>query len=243
MSAYFALYLFIPVLNAGVHQIPKRNIQKFLILVLVGIGILDHLIPTDDAFRLTGGNSPIWLMILYLFGAYIKKYNVKEKITRFQSLLGFFIAIALTILSKVIIRLVTVRMFGVIKYDDIWISYTSITIIFASLFLFLFFLNIRIGDTAQKAIMLLAPATLGVYLIHVHPLVFEYILKDAFVSFAHTSGLLMIVYTLAVTLIIFLLCAVIDLLRIQLFKLLRVAQLCESVNRYVARLFSKVSEE
>ena len=243
MSAYFALYLFIPVLNAGVHQIPKRNIQKFLILVLVGIGILDHLIPTDDAFRLTGGNSPIWLMILYLFGAYIKKYNVKEKITRFQSLLGFFIAIALTILSKVIIRLVTVRMFGVIKYDDTWISYTSITIIFASLFLFLFFLNIRIGDTAQKAIMLLAPATLGVYLIHVHPLVFEYILKDAFVSFAHTSGLLMIVCTLAVTLIIFLLCAVIDLLRIQLFKLLRVAQLCESVNRYVVRLFSKVSEE
>ena len=235
MSAYFALYLFVPVLNAGVRQIPQKNLQKFLILILFGIGILDRaLLHPREIFR-----PAIWLMILYLFGAYIRKYNVKEKITARKSLLFFLATIALTLLSKVVIRFVTGRFLGEVKYDDFLIAYPAITMILASVFLLLFCLNLKISNTARKMIMVFSPATLGIYLIHVHPLVFEYIFKDAFVSFAHQPCILMIAYTLAATLVIFLLCAAIDLLRIQLFKLLRVAALCETVNGHIATLYEK----
>lgn len=136
----------------------------------------------------------------------IKKYNVSEKITAFKSLLGFFAMIVLTFASKIIIRLLTERIFGQAKFENVFISYISITIFLSAVFLFLFCLNIKISDAASKPIYFLAPVSLGVYLIHVHPLVFEFLLKDAFASFANKPLAIMVLYVLVAALLIFAVC-------------------------------------
>ena len=242
ISSYFALFFFIPILNTAIDHISQKTLEKFLLVILIGICVIDCIIPID-AFVFNDGYSPIWLIVLYLFGAYIKKYDLKRKITAFKSILGFFAMIILTFLSKLIIHFATKNIFGEVKLDGTFISYTSITITLSSIFMFLFCLNVKISNFSQKVIKLFSPATLGVYLIHVHPLVFQNIMRDAFISFLHKPLLVTVAYVFTATLVIFLLCSVIDLIRIQFFKLIRVGRLCEIIDNKITGLYLKVFKE
>ncbi len=242
ISCYFALFFFIPILNSAIEHIPQKTLEKFLIVILIGVGVIDCVIPID-AFVVDRGYSTIWLIVLYLFGAYIKKYDLKQKITASKSILGFFAMIILTFLSKIIIYFGTKNILGQVKYDNTFISYISITIVLAAVFMFLFCLNIKISNFSKKVISFFYPATLGVYLIHVQPLIFRYIMKDAFISFADKSLIVMIVGVITVALAIFLLCSVIDLIRIQFFKLLRVDRLCVFIDNKITGLYLKVFKE
>lgn len=239
VSAYFALFFVIPVLNAAIHNISEKTFKKVLLVILIGICVVDCTVPKDP-FVIASGYSPIWLMILYLFGAYIRKYDLKQKITASQSALAFWAVIILTFLSKFCIRFATKMLFGQVKLDNTFISFVSITIVLASVFLFLFCLNVKIRDSSKKVIGFFSPTTLSVYLIHVHPVVFVYIIKDAFVSFASKPLALMPLYILAATLVIFLLCSAIDLVRIQFFKLIKMDRLCEIIGSKITRIYQKV---
>ncbi len=241
ISSYFAMFFFIPFLNTAINNISKQTYTKFLLVILIGICVVGCISPID-AFVLNNGYSAIWLIIVYLFGAYIKKYELSKKITALKGLIGFFVMILLTFLSKVIISILTYIVLGEAKYDGIFISYVSITIFLAAVFLFLFCLNIKVGSFASKLIFFISPVSLGVYLIHVHPLVFDFIMKDAFALLTHKSVLIMLLGILAATVLIFVVCAVIELIRIQLFKLVRINKLCEFADKKVNTIYLKVFE-
>jgi surface polysaccharide O-acyltransferase-like enzyme len=236
VTSYFGLFFFIPFLNAGIHQMPKRKLRNFLLLVLIAVGILDCTF-AKDAFEIKQGYSPIWLMILYVFGAYIKKYNVKEKTTALKSGIGFLLTVMLTFLSKAVIHFATKHLLGTAKYDGIFFSYASVTVLLSSVFLLLFCLNIKASAFSEKVILFFAPATLGVYLIHAHPIVFEYLLKGAFIFLIHKPAAVMVLYVLAATPVIFTLCSVIERMRIRLFQWINAGKLCEIAEQKLSRLF------
>ena len=231
ITSYFVMYLFIPLLNKLVDHISRQTYKNILIILLVACSI-DCIVPIN-IFLLKDGYSALWLSIVYLFGAYIRKYDVFKKITAFKSLLGYCAMILLTFASKYIIYISTKNIFGQAKFENTFISYISITILFAAIFLLLFCLNIKIGDSVSKLICFLSPAALGVYLIHVHPLVFGFIIKDAFVSFVQKPPMGMILYVLITTLSIYVVCTVIELLRIKFFELIKVYKFCEMIDSKV----------
>ncbi len=239
ISSYFALFFFIPFLNTAIEHISEQTYKKFLIIVLIAVCCLDGIIPTD-AFQLNGGYSVIWLIIVYLFGAYIKKYNLAQKITALKSILGFFTMIIITFISKLGIHFLTKLILGQVKYDGILISYTSITILLSAVFLFLFFLNIKVNNKISKFVIFFSPATLGVYLIHVHPLVFKYIIKDMFVPLVNKPVIIMIACVLVGTFGIFIICSIIELLRIQFFKLIKINKLSEIIENKTNRIYIKI---
>ena len=241
-STYFALFFLIPILNAAINNISKKTFEKFLLVILVGVCIVDCVIPKDP-FVFNNGYSVIWLMLLYFFGAYIRKYDLKEKITASKSALAFAILIVLTWLSKICIHYATKMILGEAMLDDTFVSYISITIVLAAVSLFLFCLNVKINNVFQKVVLFFAPATFGVYLIHVHPLVFQFVIKDAFVGFADKMLVLMPACVLAAAVAIFLLCSVIDLARIQFFKLIRIDRLCEIIENKVRKCWSRIFKD
>ncbi len=243
VSAYFALYFFIPFLNKAIENVSQQTYKKLLIVALIGVccfGPVLYKVFYIDTFTLDNGYSAIWLMIVYLFGAYIKKYNLREKITASGGILGFFAMIILTFAFRIIVYFATERIFGQPKYYDILVSYVSVTILLSAVFLFLFCLNVKISAAAGKVIAFLSPAALGVYLIHVHPLIFEGILKNAFVGFTEKSLVLMLVYALLATLAIFVICTAIELLRIRFFKLIKIDGLCVFIENKLNGLYLKV---
>ena len=246
VSAYFALFFLIPILNKAIENISQQTHKKFLIVALIGVccfGPVLYKVFYIDTFTLDNGYSAIWLIIVYLFGAYIKKYNLREKITASGSVLGFFAMIILTFAFRIIVYFATERIFGQARYYDILVSYVSVTILLSAVFLFLFCLNVKIGAAAEKVIAFLSPAALGVYLIHVHPLVFEGILKNAFVGFAEKSLVLMLACALLATLAIFVICTAIELLRIQLFKLIKVKVWSEKIENKLSSMYLRIFEK
>ena len=240
VSSYFALWVFIPFLNKAINSLSQQTYKKVLLLILFAVCFIDCIV-TTDAFNLNNGYSAIWLMIVYLFGAYIRKYNIFEKMTSFKCIVGYFSMIILTFVSKIAIRFVTIDLLGQAKYENTFISYISITILLSAIFLMMFCLKIKINNIASKLICFIAPASLGIYLIHVHPLVFNNIINNAFVSFADKSPITMTFFVIVASLGIFVLCAIIELLRIQIFKLIKINKLSEFIaakmNGFCLRVF------
>ena len=242
ISAYFMLLFFIPLLNQVASSITQATYKKFLIVILIVVCLIDRVIPVDS-FALSSGYSPAWLILVYLLGAYLRKYRPHERITAAQGALGFFAMILLTFLSKLFIYYTTKSIFGHVKYEDTFISYTSITIVMAAIFLFALCMNVKVGTFAKKIIGFFAPMTLGVYLIHVQPLVFGYVIQDAFAPLAQQHPAVMVGCVLAWALTIFLLCSGIDLMRIRLFKLARVDRVCQMAENKIMGLYRKVFKE
>lgn len=242
VSSYMGMMLFIPFINPAINSISKETFTKILFIVLFVGGVVDCLMQRK-AFTLNRGYSTVWLLIVYLFGAYIKKFNIQEKITVLKSLLGFFAAVTVTFISKFVIFYFTEKVCGKVMNDNVFVSYRSITILLAAVFLLLFCLNVRVCGFGEKIISLLSPLALGIYLIHVHPMVFKYIFKNAFVSFADKSPIIMLLCVFAATTVVFMVCALIEWIRIKLFKLIKVGKLCEIIDNKFNGLYLKVFKD
>lgn len=91
-------------------------------------------------------------------------------------------------------------------------------------------LEAEIRKKTEKLINYITPAALGVYLIHTHPLVFNKLMKDIAMPLVNHGTAAMIFGSIAMALTVFIICIVIDLLRIQLFKLIRINVLCKKLD-------------
>ena len=242
VSAYFALFFVIPFLNKAVENISRQTYKKFLLLVLAAVCVLEC-VTRRDPFFIGLGYSPIWLIIVYLFGAYIRKYNLAQKISAGKSRLGFFAAITATFISEIVLYFLTERVLGQPKGYDMLLSYTSITVFLSAVFLFLFCLNVKINSLTSKIIGIFSPAALGVYLIHVHPYVFNNILSGSCAELANKPLVIMLVGVFLVTLGVFVACSIVDLLRIQLFKLIKVKVWSEKIENKLSSMYLRIFEK
>lgn len=112
-----------------------------------------------------------------------------------------------------------------------YLTYTSPFVVLSAIFLFIFFSKLKFGKKTEKFINYITPAALGVYLIHTHPLVFNKLMKDIAMPLVNYGTAAMIFGSVAMALAVFIICIVIDLLRIQLFRLIRINALCKSSTK------------
>lgn len=241
LSSYFALFLFVPILNVAIEHISPKVFRNILLVVLLMLCTASVVFP-GDTFLLNGGYSAFWLIIMYLFGAYIKKYEMHTKITASKSIFGFFIMTAASLVVKMAIYTGTEIIFGKPVLKD-FVSYTSVTVVLAAVFLLLFCLNLKVNKVVQKAVGILAPVSLGVYLIHVHPFVYKYILGGAFKSFLQIPVPIMVICTLLATVPVYLACAAIEWLRIQIFKLIHIDKACVFLENKITSTYAKIFKE
>lgn len=235
LSAYFGMYLLLPVLNIAIAALTRVMFKRFLVIVLIFMSVIPTIINKDPYF-LSKGYSVLWLCILYLLGGYIKVYKVEEKISAKKCIFLAGLIATLTFFSKVIIEYSSKRIFGEIRYGETLISYTSPTIVLYAVLLLLFFSQITICPVFRKLIKITGPATVAVYMIHSHEILKSRLLQDKLLGLLDYNGICMGVLILIVGLTVFSACVAIDLVRIQLFKLCRVRNLCVKCESYFDRL-------
>lgn len=225
ISSYFGLLIFVPMLNVVMEHTDKRTITYVLTSIFVLLCFLPLLLMTDP-YSLSSGYSLIWLSILYLTGAYLHKYKIADSIANKWLYFTLFGAFLLTLLSKFVIGWLTLRIFSARTFDDLLISYVSPTIVVIGICLLLLCSKLTIKPVFVKVIQLAAPATLGVYLIHVNHVVWNHWIADFAVSFLNHNVFVMVLLILLAALTIYVVCTAIELLRQKLFVLLRVHKLC-----------------
>lgn len=225
MTSYFMMYLFVPMMNKFADAANKKVFTATIGVILVLT--TGSLMIKQDGFRLNDGYSPIWLMVMYLVGAYMKKFNVGAKMKKWLALLLYVISS----LCSFILCVFSKKLLKIMLGNDIsYLSYTSPFVVLSAIFLFIFFSKLKFGKKTEKLINYITPAALGVYLIHTHPLVFNKLMKDIAMPLVNHGTAAMIFGSVAMALAVFIICIVIDILRIQLFRLIRINALCKKLD-------------
>ena len=220
MTAYFALLIISPLLNAGIDNINKRVGYVTLILMYVVFALFPSLLRIDP-FALGAGYSFIWLTLLYIAGGIFKKFEVFKNIPFYFGLIVYF----LTYLIEYIL---------VVNHIKGYLSYTSFLTVLGAVGLLQAFSKIKINRAKiQKTVRIMGEASLAVYLIHVHPLIWNKFMKNyGYKSkFTETTQIAPVFFKILLgALLIYLICTAIELIRMGIFKLIRYKKLLKGID-------------
>jgi hypothetical protein len=92
------------------------------------------------------------------------------------------------------------------------------------------FSKINFGNSWKKIITFFAPITFGVYLIHEEPLIRDNFINGRFKEYLQFNPVVMVLLVLGTAFAIWLVCSLIDKLRLKLFEVLKVKQLASNIE-------------
>lgn len=219
ISAYICLYILAPLINSFVEKASQQSLGRYIIFFYLFSTIYGYLLLSKE---FNEGMSMISLIGIYLTGTYLRRYRLN--ITSFRpstDLLVYFSLGLLLLICNVILLLtgITKSLYG----------YLNPLVILSSIYLFLFFSKINIGH--KKWINYVAASAFAVYLFHMHPLIYGTYQKTC--TAINALG----VWTLPAVILlftgIFVLCTLIDHIRIVLFR---------SISNISTRLIKRFKE-
>lgn len=171
LTAYFGLFVLMPLLNSAVRNMPKRELSVTLFGILLLFCILP-ISPLTDAFYLHDGYSALWLAVVYLLGGYLGKYGILSRLSAKKWGLVYLGAVVFAWAPRMLVLKIRPFLWYNV-YGNILIEYTSPTILLAAVSLLAIFSRLRLPGWAEKAVSVLSPHAFGVYLFHAHPLMFR----------------------------------------------------------------------
>lgn len=219
-STYFILYLLCPFINKLLVSLDKKSYLNLLII----LGVCWCIIPTLTN-ETVQSNSLLWFIFLYSLSGYIRLHGSTSKIKGITYITLSFIITVITWLSSILIckfEIKTLEFYGMQK----------LPILIISLLLLKGFLQINIKP--NRVINIISSATFGVYLIHDNGYIRPFIWKTIFKNAAYSRSKYLIPYSIFVIAIVFIICTIIELLRIYIFekKYLKIIEI--SANKFDA---------
>lgn len=218
VTAYVGLFFFIPFLNALGSRLAKSQFQYLLVLVLVLFSVIPTLLHRD-VFPVNGGYSVWWLGVLYMLGMYIKKHGLFTGM-KTGALWAVYAGCACFVWSfKMVLDVVSPYLIGQVRGGGTFIAYNSPFIVGTAVALFLVFSRMRFSSRrVVGCISWLAAASFSVYVIHCNLLLGKWFLWDLFEKCSSPSPVVMILKVLAMAVMIYVACSLVDSVRRYLFK-------------------------
>ena len=216
MTAYAGVLLFQPFLNAGLRHTGAREQKGFAVAVLLFFGALPLLCKAQP-YGLANGYSLIWLMALYLLGGVLSQQEIPARLGRVKSALLFLGGTALALGGKLLAEHLGLWRTGTIGNGSQYMAFPSPGLVLAAIGAVCFFAQVPVRGMAQKLVACFAPAALGVYLIHIHPLVWYQFLSPMLPKLAESGGFRLVGNSLCWAAGIFLVCLLIEKARLLLF--------------------------
>lgn len=215
-TSYAALLLLVPMLNSGVRHCSNRTLLQFL------AAFSFFIIPVAcflDRFHFREGYTLIWLIVLYLTGAILKKTQLGAKLHPVASIVG--------ILVMGFTAYWFYRYWGGLYIFDTFISqalahqFIFPCHFFSAVLHLLLFSRLRIPAAIGRWISALAPGAFAVYIINTQKHVWEGYMGGRFASCADHSPLGVFARVIAVSVLFVAVSLIVDYLRRQLFRLLQ----------------------
>lgn len=230
-SFYCVVFVFIPFLNTAVEKMSKGYLAGLIAFLLLVSNI--GMITNNDLLMIDNGYSPLWLIILYLIGACVKKYDLHEK-----RIPPVFVILSIgMMIASVLIAFVFGN--GDLPFNMSLFNYINLPIVCFSVLLFLLFFRIGKGKQCPKALKMISASSFTVYLIHTHHIVFNNVIKGRFAWIGAKGVFPALIYILLCALCIYIICTVLGLLQIYLFKLIKVDDISQKIADKVKKIIKK----
>ncbi|MBO5564259.1 MAG: acyltransferase [Lachnospiraceae bacterium] len=241
-SAFVGVMLIAPLINYILRSLTSATVMVCAGCAVVFFSIIGAVASHfADPFGLYYGYSFVWLAVLYFIGAVIRKVRLYEVFPPSRALLGILVCWILLFFFQFLMERFSETV-PLRPHDGFYFSYLSPAVFLMAVFYLLLFASYVPKSTLWNFARFFAPAGFGVYLIHAHPLVLRFILNDLFVHIAEYPFPVVLLFVLAIALMIFVICLLIDTARGILFERLYIDRLSENIEGAVrARIRKMVS--
>lgn len=246
-SAYVGVFFLAPYLNRMVMVLERKELKR-LTLMLFALCTFGTMIPRvaqtgSDWLGLGAGYSFVWLMILYIMGACLRRLRdmgPSEEMNRNKPDLlhrrrGFYLLVyTVSVLFSWIFKITVDNHFStadpVPSYGRMFMSYAAPTTLACALCLLMLFCSLRIPKPVRAVIRFLSPLAFSVYLVQVQPFVWDYVLKGRFAAICQMNPVRAFFAVLGGAVVLYLICCAADLLRYLFFRLLSVRKKLDALS-------------
>lgn len=257
-NMYTLLFLLMPLLNAAIAATDKRKLALICAAAVFGVSVYNAVTVfynqgfttrfdiDRDTFGMGGGYNAMWLTVMYLVGACVRRYHDEGfKPKKWLCLLGYLLCVGLSVgwwfLYSARIEKNPLSFDLLNLRRGIAMSYTSPLVVIGSICLLLLFMQLNFSHKrTRKFVFTLSGSSFAVYIIHTQLVVWQYFMKDRFAGIAAEPTGLMIVQLLLVVFTIYLICTIMEILRKILFEVTRldkgIDRIGDAVDRGLKRL-------
>lgn len=248
ITMYVGMYLLSPLLNHFVKSLSKRKHQCVLVLCFFQFSVWTNIFYYTAGMNIASGISISWFLVMYLFGAYIRIYDVGQGQYKKWLAAGVVFELLIPLSRVVIVALQSTPLEKIGVLDDllwgysVFYQYNSMLATAAAICLFVGFLGIKIrpGRIADL-ILLLGSTAIGVYLIHEHHYI-RIALWDSVEAWSWLYQWYMLPKIVVTVLGIYLVCSAVELVRRLLFRPLdrskRLHGLCTKIDMKLEKLWN-----
>ena len=219
ITVYIVLYILSPYINKLCEALSQKQHLTLLIILFVVFSVWKSLIPIAETIDTRKGYSLTWFIVLYLTGAYIRKYNVMLFKRNWLNLVMYF-AISLLIAGiKLSAILLSEKISFLNQGQNLFYHYDSVTILASSVFLFVFFKRLTVkAKVITQTVRFITPSVFSVYLIHENFLWREFLWNDVLKANEFVNSAYYILHFAGCVLAVFIGCILLDQLRKIIFR-------------------------
>lgn len=230
-NAYIGLFFFAPLLGHGIRGIPGRE----AILSVVGLSLVVIALPHSrlkDSFLLGSGYSSLWLILMYLLGGLMSRFEIPAKLPAPAWAGLYLLAVAMSYVP---------RMWMLKMQPELWtpsnqnlsMQYTGPAVVLAAAALVGLFARLELPQWCIRLTKTLSPHAFGVYLLHTHKLIFATAIIGRFAFLGTARTLKMLAALCGATAVIFLVGIAADWIVTQFFRLLRIDKLLRKLDALI----------
>ncbi|MBQ0101980.1 MAG: acyltransferase [Firmicutes bacterium] len=238
-NAYTLLFPFIPLLNRGLEKLSKTQHQTILAFLFITTSVT-HVINGADNFVLSSGYSAMWLIVLYVFGAYFRIHGAPKWAKWYVTIPVFLLSWGFAWAMK--IHQTDLLDAGIITSDDInysilgrYVQYTSPFMVIMAVCLLIFFSNVKLRtNVGKKVITLMGKCSFGVYLFHVGPIMWQYFMRYRYKGYAYETPGMLMVKVLITALVLFIVFDAASMIRYAIFRYCGINKLVNKLADYIA---------
>lgn len=242
VSRYLGLVCLAPFLSKAVFSLSKRQYRQFLIALIVVTCTFSAGLPYGDTMGAHKGMYLIWFLTLFFWGGYIRRFVEKADSGRqMKTIIAISTAMLVFYAGKALYRYYNGASPLVIEFSG---NNGFAFLLSVPVFLWFKEKNFR-RSRLVKSMVAFAPFTFGVYLVHDNPYFRHGVLQNFIESRNWTAlmnGPFFIMAMLMVTLLVFVGCACVDLIRKKFFTLFRVEKIIEVISDKLTKLCLRLSE-
>ena len=246
VNAYFSMYLLLPFINYGISYLNRdfhRNIVIFFIFFYSILNVISKIFRLNSNFNfLSNGYTSMWLLILYIIGAFFGKYIIIDK-NKYNSKIFFVSNILLFLFvtlfsSEIYFKLIELKS-RINK--KLFINYLSPTMVIQAITLVMFFSRLKIKNNLLiKIITFITPLNFSAQLIHARLFqTKQKIIKALFVYVKMFNPKLLFFKIYVVGAFIYFICIFIDYFRFLIFKLFKIRQFAIFIEKEISKIIIK----
>lgn len=232
-TAYTGLIIIMPLLNAGLRACSKESLKKLFIVLFIVFSIFDSI---TNRFAFSKGYSFIWLVIMYLMGAIIKKCDIGKNIKIYHALIGIILCCIIGWYWKIYGN--PFYIFDIKVNNNFLISYTSPVVLLSAMLYLIAFSKIKFNLILRKFISFAASSAFAVYILNVQKFIWQYVMKNNFTYLANEPLFTILIHIITFSLLFVIISIFIDYGRRKLFDFLKIKKFANYFTELISKALS-----